>query len=102
MTDFGYIHPHQTASTSREHFKTFVAEGLHKLILDHMERHRDRAFCIADLAEELNLERSTVAARFNELKHHGAIAYAGKAKSRTTGVMAMMWRLPIRETLFDL
>jgi hypothetical protein len=52
--------------------------------------------------QELNLERSTVAARLNELKRYGSLAYAGKAPSKATGVMAMQWRLPIKETLFDL
>lgn len=93
-------HAHRTAATSREHFKTFVADGLYKLILDHMERNRELAYCIADLAEELNLERSTVAARLNELKHYGEIAYAGKEKSRATGVMAMQWQLLSKDTLF--
>ena len=94
----GYYH--RTATTSRDHYKTFVATGLYKLILDHMGRNADRPYCIADIADELGLERSTVAARFNELKRQGIISYAGKHRSKKTGILAMHFRLPIRDTLF--
>ncbi len=48
--------------------------------------------CIADVAAYLNLERSTVAARLNELKKAGALVFVGKRKSETTGITSEFWR----------
>ena len=89
---------HLTASTSREAYKTLDASSLYALILGHMEKHPE-PWCIADLADALNLERSTVSARMNELKHLGEIVYMGKKKSRKTGINAMHWQKK-RDTLF--
>lgn len=89
---------HATAQTSLEHYKTYNAQGLYRLITDHMARH-PKPFCIADLSDELNLDKSTISARLNELKHLGRIHYAGKAPSRTTGVKSMMWTLSEVEQL---
>ena len=49
--------------------------------------------CISDIAAYLNLERCTVAARLNELKHAGAIVFLGKRKSQRTGIMSEFWRI---------
>lgn len=59
--------------------------------------------CIADLAYVLGIDKSTVSARFNELKQSGVIELAGKRPSKTTGICSEHWRLKnlkFRETLF--
>lgn len=47
--------------------------------------------CIADLAEFMNWQKSTVAARMNELRKLGILVFAGKRKSETTGIMCEFW-----------
>ena len=100
MNDDCYIRPHQTAPTSREHFKTFVADGLYAVILAKLREDATRDFCIADLADELDLERSTVSARLNELKHQGQLEYTETKKSKCTGIKSMHFRIKLSETLF--
>jgi len=57
--------------------------------------------CIADIAEYLGWQRSTVAGRMNELKRKGLLEFAGKYKSRTTGITCEFWKArPYQETLF--
>jgi DNA-binding MarR family transcriptional regulator len=57
--------------------------------------------CIADLADYLHLERSTVSARLNELKRKGVLVFAGKRKSTTTGITSEFWRAKeFKEALF--
>ena len=49
--------------------------------------------CIADCATYLNMERSTVAGRFNGLKKKKAIIYIGDKKSSRTGIKSEFWRV---------
>lgn len=59
--------------------------------------------CIADIAAYLNMERSTVSARLNELKKwkEPPIVFVGKRKSERTGIMSEFWRArSYQETLF--
>ena len=48
--------------------------------------------CISDIAAYLNIERSSVAARLNELKKCDAIVYVEKRKSSRTGIMSEVYR----------
>ena len=90
---------HQTATTSLEQYKKLDTGDLCSKILSHM-RERAIELCIADLANELHLERSTVSARLNELKHMGMLEYAGKKPSKKTGITSMHWKVKMQETLF--
>lgn len=54
-------------------------------------RHLERS-CIADIAAHLGWEKSTVAARLNELKQLGVVRFVGKEKSKTTGITSEFWR----------
>jgi len=57
--------------------------------------------CIADCAAYLNMERSTVAARMNSLKHFGLIVFVGRRKSERTGILSEFYRVKEnKETLF--
>jgi hypothetical protein len=59
--------------------------------------------CIADLAKFLESEKSSVAARLNEIKkfYPGPIVRTGKKQSQTTGITSEHWRIrEIKETLF--
>lgn len=49
--------------------------------------------CIADVAAYLNMERSTVSARMNELKADGKIVFVCTRKSNRTGVMSDHYRI---------
>jgi len=89
---------HQTASTSREAYRNLDAGSLYALILGHMREGGE--YCIADLAHELHLERSTVSARLNELKHMGKLEYTKKKPSRTTGITSMHWKVKVQPELF--
>jgi Mn-dependent DtxR family transcriptional regulator len=89
---------HATASTSREAFRHLDTSSLHALILSLLREGGEWA--IADVAEELHLERSTVSARLNELKHGGRLEYAGKKPSRRTGITSMHWKIKIQDSLF--
>lgn len=91
---------HNTASTSREHFKTFDARGLYELIMIKLREDAGRDWCIADLAHALGLERSTISARLNELKHSGVLEYTGKKRSARTQIMSMHFKLKVQQSLF--
>ena len=59
--------------------------------------------CIADLSYVLGLDKSTMSARFNELKKAGKIEMVNKRPSKTTGITSEHWRLTkFNETLFYL
>jgi len=59
--------------------------------------------CIADVAAYLNIERSTAAARMNELQHLGKIVFVNKRKSNRTGITSEFWRLAEhKETFFPI
>ena len=90
---------HATASTSREHFKTFDASGLYAIIRAKLAEDYGQDYCIADLAHALGLERSTVSARLNELRTFGELECTGKKPSKTTGITAYHYRLVIQPTL---
>ena len=78
------------AQTSKEHFRTFDAGSLYSLIRKTMFNGE---YCIADLSQELGLEKSTVSTRLNELKNYGELEYTGKKPSHSTGIMSMHFRL---------
>lgn len=90
---------HSTASTSIAHYKTFDALGLYNLIRSKMMEDVDRDWCIADLAKVLDLERSTVSARMNELRAFGELDSTGKKVSQTTGIMSFHYKLRAQPTL---
>ena len=69
-------------------------------ILSHLRKISPDSVCIADLADYLDWDKSTVSARLNELKHGGKIDYAGKMPSAKTGIKSMHWRILTEETLF--
>ena len=48
--------------------------------------------CIADIANYLGWEKSTVAPRLNELKQMKWVVYVCKQKSKTTGDTSEFWR----------
>jgi len=50
--------------------------------------------CIADVACYLNWEKSTVAARINELRNAGRLILVGEFKSRATGIKSKFYRRP--------
>ena len=62
--------------------------------------------CIADIAAYLNMERSTVSGRLNELKHHKdkngeekpLVICVGKRPSQRTGVNSEHWRVKQYQT----
>ena len=57
--------------------------------------------CIADLAEFMNWQKSTVAARMNELRKLDILVFAGKRKSGTTGITCeFYWAKDNKEGLF--
>jgi hypothetical protein len=76
---------HTTARTSRAHYRKLDATGLYALIMTHMREHPEDTFCIADVAKDLGLERSTVSARLNEMLRFDMIEIAGEKPSRATG-----------------
>lgn len=57
--------------------------------------------CISDTAAFLDWEKSTVAARMNELRKLGLLVFAGKRKSETTGITCeFYWAKDNKEHLF--
>ena len=71
----------------------------HKKILGVFYRLRES--CIADVARYLFWEKSTVAARMNELKAAGMLIFVGKHKSNATGITSEFYRVKeAEETLF--
>ena len=49
--------------------------------------------CIADIAEHLGWQRSTVSGRLNDLKKLSVVVCVGKRQSKTTGINSEHWRL---------
>jgi predicted ArsR family transcriptional regulator len=49
--------------------------------------------CISDVASYLDMERSTISARMNELKEKGCIVFTSKKKSSGTGIMSEHYRV---------
>lgn len=89
---------HQTASTSREAYRTLDTSSLCERILTLLRDGGE--WCIADLADALHLERSTTSARLNEMKHDGLLEYAGKKPSRRTGITSMHWKIKLQSELW--
>ena len=85
---------HLTAQTSVEAYKTLDAGSLYALILGLMREGGE--WCIADMSEELHIQKSTLSPRLNELRNMGKLEYAGKKRSRTTGIMSMHWKVKIQ------
>ena len=57
--------------------------------------------CISDIAAYLNIERSSVAGRLNELKKANVVVFVGKRKSERTGITCEFWRArEFQTTLF--
>jgi hypothetical protein len=55
--------------------------------------------CIADVAQSMGWEKSTVAGRMNALNNKGFLTSVGKRKSITTGVTSQFWKVKnFRET----
>jgi DNA-binding IclR family transcriptional regulator len=90
---------HQTATTSLEAYKRLDATDQYSAILNHLRSIYPASSNIADIATALEMERSTVSARLNELKQSGDIVYDGKRPSVRTGVKAMHWKIK-SDTLF--
>jgi DNA-binding IclR family transcriptional regulator len=90
---------HQTADTSLQAYKRLDATDQYELILNYLRSIYPGSSCIADIATALEMERSTVSARLNELKQSGQIVYDGKRPSERTGINAMHWKIK-SNTLF--
>ncbi len=90
---------HNTATTSREHYKTYDASGLHALIKAKMRENAHRDWCIADMAEATNIDKSTISARMNELREYGELEYTGKKPSETTGIVSNHYKLIAQPSL---
>jgi hypothetical protein len=82
-----------TAPTSREHYKKLDAKEQYALIRAKMSEHPDVAWCIADLGNALNQEKSTISARLNEMYRFGELAFAGTRPSHSTGINAKHYKL---------
>jgi len=69
----------------------------HDLDLNNQQREvlaalkRSGCSCIADLAARMGWQRSTVSGRMNDLKKAGLLVYAGKFKSKATGITSEFW-----------
>jgi len=57
--------------------------------------------CIADLADYLGWDKSSVSGRLNDLKKAGEIVFVAKKPSRATGKVSEFWRVKqFNENLF--
>lgn len=80
-----------TTQTSKEAYAVLDITPLQEkviLALNHLEEA-----CISDVAAYLNMERSTVAGRFNELYEKNMLFYVGKKKSQRTNINSEHYRL---------
>lgn len=77
--------------TSREAYHQLDLSNQQQEVIDALVMLEES--CISDLAAYLNWERSTVAARLNELKHMQAIVKTGEKKSSRTGIKSEFWRV---------
>jgi len=90
-----------TASqTSRAAYQNVSFDDWYARILAIMRRDVGVHWCIADMAQELHAEKSTVSARLNEMKNLRIIEEAPKARSRSTGILAYHYKVKIQESLF--
>jgi hypothetical protein len=91
---------------------TATSVKAYRPLSEHFQRQRDlirtqikaagyAGTCIADIAAALDLQKSTVSARMNELKTAGAIVHAGQRKSNTTGILSDHFRIKPSEYLFE-
>lgn len=81
------------ALTSKQAFYTHPDKNAqeHRILLA-VRASGERGNCIADLARSLNIDKSTVSARFNSLKKSGAVVLVGKFASKSTGIKSEFWR----------
>lgn len=77
--------------TSREAYSGGSIASQRSTVIQAMRRLG--SCCIADLAEHLGWQRSTVSGRMNDLKKAGLLVFDGKAKSKTTGITAQFFSL---------
>lgn len=77
--------------TSIEAYKNLDACKSRKTIVNALKRVKSS--CIADLAVKLNMDKSGVSARLNELAAAGIIELDGRKPSRATKIKANHWRL---------
>ncbi len=81
------------ANTSRNHFKKYDASSWYIRIKEVMFKDEKQFWCIADMAHELDAEKSTISARFNELVEYGEIELEGTFRSRTTDIKSKHYKL---------
>lgn len=65
-----------------------------------MRKDASITWSISEVAFSLHMEKSTVSARMNMMKKLGRIEFAGKRKSRITGITVESWRLVVQEGMF--
>ncbi|GAG29425.1 unnamed protein product, partial [marine sediment metagenome] len=80
----------QTTHTSREALKQVDTASQQKRIVGAFRVLG--VSCIADVATWMRWEKSTVAARMNELRKLEILVFVDKRKSRRTGVLSDHWR----------
>lgn len=89
-----------TASqTSRAAYANVAFDEWFDRIETVMRRDPERPWCIADLASEMNAEKSTISARLNEMLNDKRIERTEKMRSRTTAVLAYHYKLKIQPSL---
>lgn len=64
-----------------------------------MRKNMSVTWSISEVAYSLHMEKSTVSARMHRMKKLKRIKFAGKRKSRITGVNVETWSLVIQESL---
>ena len=88
----------QVTQTSKDCFANLDITKQEKEVLEALIGTGDN--CIADLAELMNWQRSTISGRMNGLKKKELIETMGKRKSKTTGITSEFWR--VRTIQFEL
>ncbi len=73
-----------------------------EVVLNAISNAGSSGVCIADVAAEIGFEKSSVAARFNELKQMNQIEMVDKRPSRSTGITSEHWRYRLPDTLFEI
>jgi DNA-binding IclR family transcriptional regulator len=73
-----------------------LASGQRARILDFMER-RGGTWSIGELADALNMQKSTVSARLNELLHAGELEAKEKRRDRLTSITIRPVGLPAKQ-----
>ena len=97
MPDDYVTHAHLTALTSREAYRTLDTNEQERIVLAYLSKQDS---CIADVADALGMERSTISARMNHLKNAGFLEYTGKRKSKVTGITAQHFKAKEQGQLF--